>query len=193
MTEPKILYSRTAKDAINVWRAWAEGATVVCEWGQQGGKMQVARYTTSPMNEGKKNATTAEEQAVKEVVAEYKKMLKKKYSETLETAGKTIRFKPMLASEYAKHAKRIKFPATSQPKLDGVRCIASFTDGEVVLQSRGGDYYDVQHIKDALKPVLHEGMKLDGELYIHGTSLQTIYFPGPSASSRFKRVDIPDL
>ncbi len=174
IVEPKILYSRTATGAVNVWRAWTEGAVIVCQWGQQDGKMQVSRATALAKNEGKKNSTTAEEQALKEVVALYAKQVKKKYSETLDTAGETRRVKPMLAQEYEKHSHKLKFPVTSQPKLDGCRALGMRIDGKVVLQSRGGDYYDLPHIKEALEPVLTEGMILDGELYIHGVSLQTI-------------------
>lgn len=174
MVEPKILYSKTATGAINIWRAWADDATIFTEWGQKDGQLQVASYTAEPKNTGKKNSTTAEQQAVKEVVALYKAQLKKKYSESLETAGETKRIKPLLAGEWEKHKKKISWPAHCQPKLDGVRCIAMRVNGEVVLQSRGGDFYDVAHIKAQLEPVLGPDTVLDGEIYIHGVSLQTI-------------------
>jgi DNA ligase 1 len=174
MIEPKILYSRTATGAVNVWRAWTEGPVIVCEWGQQGGKMQVSRATALAKNEGKRNSTTAEEQALKEVVALYAKQMKKKYSDSLETAGETKRIKPLLAGEWQKHKNKIQYSCHVQPKLDGVRTLGFRVDGKVVLQSRGGDFYDVKHIQDQLESVLGPDDVLDGELYIHGTPLQTI-------------------
>lgn len=42
------------------------------------------------------------------------------------------------------------------------------------LQSRGGDPYNVEHIKEELTPILPANVTLDGELYIHGASLQQI-------------------
>ncbi len=174
MTDPKILYSRTAKGVVNVWKCWPEHDEVCTEWGQLDGKLQQTRYKVEPKNTGKVNSTTGEQQALKEVISLYDKKKKAKYSESLETAGETARFKPILAGDYAKHKKKLRFHVTVQPKLNGLRCIAYKVDGKVMLQSRGGDFYPVAHIAEALDPILPEGVKLDGELYIHGDSLQHI-------------------
>lgn len=170
----KTLYSKTATGATNIWRAWSEGPNIITEWGQIDGKLQRSQVVALPKNEGKKNATTAEQQAAKEVEALIVKQLRLKYSESLETAGETNRLKPMLAGDYAKHKKKLRFPVTVQPKLNGLRCVAMKIDGKVVLQSRGGDYYPVAHIANALEPHLRGCTVLDGELYIHGESLQRI-------------------
>lgn len=169
-----ILYSRTAKGAVNTWECWTEGADVCCRWGQMGGTMQTSRFTCEPKNVGKKNATTAEEQAVKEAQALHVKQQKKKYNTSIESAGETVRVKPMLAKAYEDRKGKIKFPVTVQPKLDGVRCLAYRVDGKVVLQSRGGDFYDVEHIRSELENILGPDDMLDGELYIHHRSLQNI-------------------
>lgn len=173
MTIFPLLYSRTAKGAVNTWQVRTEGPEVVCVWGQIDGKMQESRFTAEAKNTGKKNATTAEEQAVKEAEALVKKQLKKKYSESLDTAGETKRIKPMLAADYEKFRHKVKFPVTVQPKLDGCRCLAMKVNGKVVLQSRGGDYYELPHIQNYLVG-LPDGMILDGELYVHGMSLQAL-------------------
>ncbi len=174
MTDFPILYSRTAKGAVNTWRIWTDGPAIICEWGAMGGKMQTSTVFADPKNTGKANATTAEEQAVKEAEAKHTAQIKKKYSPNLETAGETKRVKPMLAEGYEKHKKKLKFPVTLQPKLDGVRCLAYWLDGNIVLQSRGGDFYRMEHVIAALKDVLSEGMTLDGELYNHDISLQDL-------------------
>lgn len=65
-------------------------------------------------------------------------------------------------------------------KVDGVRCILYFKDGEVLSASRGGgDYnYATTHIRQ--HPQLVEFFKknpniqLDGELYVFGVSLQNL-------------------
>lgn len=180
-----ILYSRTSKGAVNTWEVWTEGPDVCCRWGQKDGALQTSRFTCDPKNTGKKNATTAEEQAVKEAQALHTKQLKKKYNESLDSAGETKRIKPMLAQEFEKNKHKIKYPVTVQPKFDGVRCLAYRIDGKVVLQSRGGDFYDVKHISDILETRLGPDTVLDGELYIHGVSLQTInsYVRKPQADS----------
>ena len=80
------LYSKTASGAVNVWQCWAQGANVEVRWGQEGGALQYASYECHPKNAGRSNSTTAEEQAVKEAVAKFKKQLKKKYFTTREEA-----------------------------------------------------------------------------------------------------------
>lgn len=170
------LYSKTATGAINVWQCWTEGPYVVTTWGQIDGKMQTSRFECEPKNVGRSNATTAEEQAIKEAEALWKKQKKKKYFETLEAAeeGKGGRLKPMLAQKWEDHKHKVKYPATMQPKLDGVRCFAFWKEGDVYLQSRGGDPYEMEHVKKVLRFSLPRGMVLDGELYSHGVSLQTL-------------------
>lgn len=139
------------------WKCYADGPYVVTEWSGQ-----IAKKLCKPKNVGRSNETTAEQQAEKEAAAKRAKRAKKE--------GRTI--KPMLAHPY-KESKAV-FPCHVQPKLDGVRCLAYWADGDIVLQSRGGDPYDVEHVKEALRPVLPPGAVLDGELYIHGMPLQNI-------------------
>jgi ATP-dependent DNA ligase len=170
----KPLYSRTSTGAINVWKAWTEGAEVVVEWGQLNGAYQQSRFTALEKNAGKKNATTAEQQAEKEVAALYVKQLRKKYSETLEEAVTSEAIKPMLAKTFEDHKSKVKWPAYGQVKLDGLRAMAYLKDGKAVLHSRGNKFYTLPHIQKQLEGILTPGMILDGELYTHGTSLQTI-------------------
>lgn len=174
MTTFPTLYSRTAKGAVNTWQVRTEGPEVICVWGQIGGKMQESRFTTEAKNTGKKNATTAEEQAVKEAEALVKKQLRKKYSETLEEASDSQEIRPMLAKSWEDQKHKLKWPAYCQPKLDGLRMMASLKDDKVMLQSRGNKFYNLPHIEQALAKVLKPEMVLDGELYCHGVSLQTI-------------------
>src|SRR3989304_5553014 len=88
-------------------------------------------------------------------------------------AGETKRIKPMLAAPFEDHKHKLVYPVTVQPKFDGVRCLAfRKADGTIMLQSRGGDPYELPHIQNEISPWLGNGWILDGELYIHGTSLQ---------------------
>lgn len=174
MTTFPILYSRTAKGAVNTWQVNTEGPEVICTWGQVDGKMQKSRFTAEAKNTGKKNATTAEEQAVKEAEALVVKQKRKKYSETLEAAQEDSQIRPMLAKSWEDQKHKIKYPCFTQAKFDGLRMMASLKDGKVALQSRGNKFYTLPHIEEALTKVLRPGMVLDGELYRHGVSLQTI-------------------
>lgn len=65
-------------------------------------------------------------------------------------------------------------------KIDGVRCSFYVKDGEVVSASRGGQDYDFSTKHLRMHPKMQKlfklfpNMTLDGELYIHGRSLQYI-------------------
>lgn len=169
------LYSKTATDAINVWSCWIEGYYVHVKWGQLGGALQEANYVCAPKNVGRANATTAEQQARLEAISKWKKQVKKKYFMSEEAAQGTLNLKPMLAKDFKK-VKKVKFPADVQPKLDGVRCITYWKERQLIMQSRGGDPYNVPHIHAQLEDALkNQDLVLDGELYVHESiSLQTI-------------------
>ena len=65
-------------------------------------------------------------------------------------------------------------------KLDGVRCLLYYKDGEILSASRGGTDYDVPTSDIRKNKTLLEWFKqnptliLDGELYSHGQSLQRL-------------------
>lgn len=175
------LYSRTSKGAINLWICWVDGPNVVVTYGQKGGKLQRASFKCEAKNAGRSNATTPAEQARLEAIAKWRKQIKKKYSMT-EEGAQALNIKPMLAKSFKDVAKPtstkkqgIQYPVDVQLKFNGVRCLAYRKDGgDVFLQSRGGDPYDVEHIRAALELVLEEDQVLDGEIYIHGMPLQEI-------------------
>ena len=168
-----MLYSRTGTGATNVWVIWVDGPNVVVEWGQKGGALQRSTFECEPKNVGRSNATTAAQQARLEAIAKWKKQLKKKYSMT-EEATQALNIKPMLAKPFNDRKGMVTYPVDVQPKFDGVRCLAFVKDGRVVLQSRGGDPYDVEHIRKELEGLVTGDFVLDGEIYIHGMSLQNI-------------------
>lgn len=131
----------------------------------------------SPKNIGRSNETTAEEQAIKEFESKIRKQYDKGYRESIEACQESRINLPMLASNGGDKPHLIKYPCDSSVKLDGVRCLATLVDGEVILTSRGGKPYQVPPYLD--KPIrgAFEATGsdiLDGELYHHGLPLQEI-------------------
>jgi DNA ligase-1 len=73
---------------------------------------------------------------------------------------------PMLASTYNPSA--LPDEVFIQPKLDGIRCVATST---TMRTRRNEPINSLPHIQEALS-TLPPGIRLDGELYCHGKSFQ---------------------
>ena len=132
--------------------------------GIMNGKLVESGWNTSEAkNEGRSNATTASEQAKKEAIAMWDKKVEKEYFEDITKVDTYDKFKPMLANDYTK---KPQSSGISQPKLDGIRCIAR-KDGLYTRQ--GKDITTCDHIHDALEEFFNEypDAILDGELYNH--------------------------
>ncbi len=169
----KILYQRTKTGKINQWEAWNEDNKIFTRYGQVGGKLQttIGKECIST-NDNRINCRDSVSQAVFEVESMYRDQLRLRYFEDLESARNNKKIMPMLAQ----NGKKIKFefPIDIQPKYDGLRCLTIWQNDEIKLLSRGNKFYNVKHIENILSDMLKEGEMLDGELYIHGISLQTI-------------------
>ena len=166
------IYKRDSTGKVRVW--WYDVGTNTQEWawrinsGIKDGKIVTSEWKyVEQKNVGKVNETSLQEQANLEAHAEMKKKLERGYFSKIEDIDSFEKIKPMLAAKYedAKFdfEKNIYF---TQPKLDGIRCIAR-RDG---LWSRAGkEIIAVPHIMDDLKEFfkLFPDAILDGELYNH--------------------------
>ena len=129
-----------------------DGKKVTSEWN-----------LTEAKNVGRSNATTAKTQAEFEAQAEWTKKADKDFFEDVNKIDTFTAFKPMLAHDFA------KTPVTSgicQPKLDGIRCIAS---AKGLFSRQFKEIVAVPHIAEALEYFVeaHPTVTLDGELYNH--------------------------
>ena len=163
------LYKRDSKGKVRIWtievgydnndvagiRATAgliDGKKVTAEWNMCEAK-----------NVGRANATTALSQAEFEAQAEWTKKSEKDYFESIDDVDSFTAFKPMLAHDFT------KTPVTSgicQPKLDGIRCIAS---AKGLFSRAFKPIVAVPHIAEALADFTakYPTVTLDGELYNH--------------------------
>lgn len=197
------LYKKTNTGAIQYWTISVEEKSfgkgeIKTEYGQVGtdSPQVTVDVISEGKNPGKKNATTAIQQAEKEAQAKWEKQKKKGYVDSLAGAQNDELDElieggeePMLAEAYmdiiydqrpghendpptyvkTKEAKKIKFPVFVQPKLDGIRCIAIIKGGEVTLWSRTRKPINsVPHIVQELEAAFENmDIILDGELYNH--------------------------
>ena len=132
--------------------------------GIQGGKMVTSEWKlTEGKNIGKVNETSPSEQAEKEAIAKWEKKEEKEYFEDIEKVDSYDKFKPMLAHDYTKRPQDFGY---SQPKLDGIRCIATKNG---LFTRAGKEVNTCVHIEHDLIEFFKEepDIILDGELYNH--------------------------
>jgi ATP-dependent DNA ligase len=184
------LFKKTNTGAIQYWDIFVQekstqgdmelpqaAGEIVTMYGQLGTEspQRTADLVIEGKNPGKKNETSAFEQALKEAKSKWEKQKKKGYVET--QAGALAQevdeelvaggLFPMLAQSFSKHASKIKWPAYIQPKLDGIRCIAIVKNGKATLWSRTRKpITSCPHIVAELEANF-ENITLDGELYNH--------------------------
>lgn len=84
--------------------------------------------------------------------------------------------KPMLAMDYKKRGHNIKWPAYIQPKLNGIRCLATMNKhGNIVFTSREeNEFPAVKHLASVLKGLMAIGDVWDGELFTKALTFQEI-------------------
>jgi DNA ligase-1 len=168
------LYKKDVRGRINIWKCEAEGPFVVVRSGLLGGSLRESRNEMRSTNVGRKNEKTPEENAILKCKSLRKQRLDKGFFETTVEAENEIVILPMLASSFDKNADKVEYPVDVQPKLDGVRCLAYRQGVKIILLSRGGKEYKLPHIAVEVNKFLKDGQIFDGEIYIHGESLQNI-------------------
>ena len=163
------LYKRDSKGKIRILTieigyndAWQAGTRSIA--GIKDGNLVTSGWKeSSPKNVGKSNATTALTQAEAEAKANWDKKLEKEYFLQIEDVDSYERFKPMLASDYTK---RHQSEGHSQPKLDGIRCLA---DKNGLWTRQGKPINSCPHIWESVRSIVENSpdIVLDGELYNH--------------------------
>lgn len=165
------LYSRDSSGNIRVWWMERDGSRYRTLAGIKNGEIVQSDWRRAfAMNVGRANATSAEEQAHREIKSSYEKKLRMKYHESESDVDKDKYFKPMLAQDYTKRYtaknKSVDFPVNAQPKLDGIRCLVT---AEGAWSRTGKPILAIPHILEELEPLFaaDPDLVLDGELYNH--------------------------
>ena len=191
MFEP--LFKRTSTGAVQVWQIRVEPqdngwAVIITSHGQVDGKPQENRdLIKEGKNAGKKNATTALQQATKEAESKWTEKLERdRYGLTVEESDIKREFAPMLAQSWTdnkgqltSYAKKVNWQDKAhlhvQPKFDGHRCLAIHDDKGLRLFTRKGvEVTSCGHLVDQLRSIMPINSAIDGELYTHGVPVTTI-------------------
>jgi DNA ligase-1 len=167
------LYKKTATGAVQVWWQEQQGHRYRTHSGQVGGQIVTSAWTEAQAkNVGRSNETTPIQQASLEVDSNYTKKTKEGYLPSIGEAEASTKFKPMLAKNYDDYHDKVWVAHCSgsyvlvQPKLDGIRCIATSSG---LFSRLGNPIVATPHIMEALRPVFRSrpGLIIDGELYNH--------------------------
>ena len=122
-------WSRFKKGAVRIWKAEVSSDNNCAFWrtisGIKDGNLVVAEWRESyPKNIGKKKRNYGRRASHLEANTAKVKKEGQGYFEDITQIDNFTKFNPMLAQDYAKLKKALPFPVYSQPKLDGIRCIA---------------------------------------------------------------------
>jgi len=172
------LYAQNSDGSIQVWQITVIGNRIIRVFGRQGGAEQRTEDVIHHgKNIGRANATTPEQQAVAEAQSAWEKKQKSGYNSDPKAAAAgqvsdahiAGGMDPMLAHKWSEQSHKIVYPAFMQPKLDGIRCIATVQRGKCTLWTRTRKQIkSVPHIAAALEQAFAaESVVLDGELYNH--------------------------
>ena len=166
-----MLYKRDTKGKVREWHA--EVGTDGTRWGWrtiaglQDGKKVTSEWTyVEQKNVGRSNETDLAHQAMLEMTSESQKKKDRGYFNTIENIDTFEKTKPMLAIKYEDAKLDMSKGCYTQPKLDGIRCIAR-KDG--LWTRQGKEIVAAPHVMDALTTFFqnYPDAILDGELYNH--------------------------
>lgn len=171
-----VLFSKKLFKAAGWWLIQAlDGELVIQFVTKEDGKVSEKRVPVAGKNIGRSNETTPAEQAVLEAQSRVNKQIDKGYVENQADAALPItdaygNKKPMKAKKVGEVEITDWDTVYMQPKLDGHRC--TWQNGQLI--SGNGKPIDLPHIVDAIHAAGLQDLPLDGELYLHGISLQAI-------------------
>jgi DNA ligase-1 len=186
MEFPTLYGKPSTSNKIKVWKIHVSendenGASIIREHGYVDHKQTKSiKLVEKGKNIGKKNETTPTQQALNEATHIWKKQIESGYVENINTLYEEniLKVLPMLAHDFRKRNKDISSNFFIQPKIDGVRMIATFKNGCIEFYSRTGKIINgLDHIRKELfdKNILtEEGFYLDGEIFTFDLTFEQI-------------------
>lgn len=162
------LFSRDTTGKVRVWSMEQQADCYRTISGVLNGELVTSEWTVAEAkNTGRANATTAVEQAQKEIESRYTKQLKLGYHKNISDIDNFQFVEPMLAKSYNDYADKIDFCDGRwllQTKLNGMRLVAT---RHGLFTRKGERFVSIPHIQESLQPffALHPEAVLDGECF----------------------------
>lgn len=165
------LYKKDKRGRVQQWTVETQENKHRTIEGLIGGKLTISEWTECVgKNLGRSNETTPNEQAISEAESKAKRKREHGYYDDIEDADKGKPYiEPMLAHKYEQYGEQVLLNNTicCQPKLDGIRCIAS---RKGLFTRNGKQIVSSPHIFKTVKTIFEnhpEIIAFDGELYNH--------------------------
>jgi DNA ligase-1 len=170
------LFKTNKRGKTLIWKIGFNPDTseMLMNYGQVGGLMRTDRTVVVP-----KAKRDMIQQSLQQVNRKYTNKFDKGYRAKGEAPAEIG--EPMLFETWKPEVTELNYDVGTQPKLDGVRCLARLDDtDEVIMRSRSSKIWKpelAQFYAPAIKELLHllpEGAELDGEMWGPGLSFQDI-------------------
>lgn len=170
------LYAMSSRGKIKTWKIAVrptdtDAFDIITIHGFKDMKLKEdVRRITSGKNIGRSNETTIQGQALLEAQSKWNKKKDANYIESIPTEDSIpANIRPMLAHGYSSRGHNIVYPCYVQPKLNGVRCLASMSPDPTYLSRTGKKYSTLSHLDEWIERFAIPGLPFDGEIYVHGS------------------------
>lgn len=183
-----ILYKKDAKGKVRVWSVETYDYYFITSSGLIDGEKRTDRFDISHGLAGR----TVEQQVELRANAKIQKKLDNGYTDNIENISDVVKnqmgFEKQMKAVLLRDGNHpdVNYDGNvfCQRKYNGHRCTIAKLNGAVTAYSSGGKpITSISHILGSIR--LEEGQKLDGELYVHGLSLQKI-------SSKVRKQNVTD-
>lgn len=160
------LYHYDLNDRVLIWQIGFVKPNIMTYYGLQKGKKQVSSYEVKINMSGR---DLYEQAWVEGCHKYYDQVVKKLYRETLEQGN--YRYEAMTGHPLDINKTKLIYPVAIQPKIDGIRMIAYYHQGELIIATRNNKQlssYVREHFKQDLENLLMylpTGVALDGEIF----------------------------
>lgn len=174
------LYAKNKNGNWKEWKIMVEKKdensypTIHTQHGQYEGKMIIDSITITKEKRGYRDLW---EQAIATAQSKWNhKHERENYQTSRKEENIMPTIYPMLAKTFD-HGKHLIFPLYIQPKIDGIRCLARWKEGQVFLYSRTGcPFFGLDKIRNDLMIFLknNQDIVVDGELYSDKMSFEEL-------------------